>query len=149
MSGTNDPGSGAGKGPPAEKGKRGSDRDFSDRFGRLGRELAERRAETAREARDESGSGTRGMAGFARAMKLSSEFIAGILVGGGLGWLCDYWLGTSPFGLIVFLLMGFAAGVLNMLRSARLVKDPFAGFPGGADDGSEGGRGDGTDKTGH
>jgi ATP synthase protein I len=39
-------------------------------------------------------------------------------VGAGIGWVADQWLGTSPFGLIVFLLLGFAAGVLNVMRSA-------------------------------
>ena len=66
---------------------------------------------------------SRGMAGFGNALRLSSEFIAGILVGAGLGWVIDYWAGTSPWGLIVFLLLGFGAGVLNVLRAAGLVAD--------------------------
>jgi ATP synthase protein I len=57
-------------------------------------------------------------------MKLSTEFVAGIVVGAGLGWLFDAGLGTSPWGLIVFLLLGFAAGVLNVLRSVGMVSDP-------------------------
>jgi ATP synthase protein I len=61
------------------------------------------------------------MAGVGNALRLSSEFIAGIVVGAALGWIIDYYAGTSPFGLIVFLLLGFAAGVLNALRSAGLV----------------------------
>ncbi len=59
-------------------------------------------------------------------MKLSSEFIAGVLVGAGIGWVADQWFGTSPLGLIVFLLLGFAAGVLNVLRSAGVVEDQDA-----------------------
>ncbi|MEE2868564.1 MAG: AtpZ/AtpI family protein [Pseudomonadota bacterium] len=59
-------------------------------------------------------------------MKLSSEFIAGVLVGAGIGWVADQWLGTSPFGLIVFLLLGFVAGVLNVLRAAGVVEQPDA-----------------------
>jgi ATP synthase protein I len=43
-----------------------------------------------------------------------------VLVGAGLGWLIDRLLGISPWGLIVFLLLGFAAGVLNVMRSAGL-----------------------------
>ncbi len=54
-------------------------------------------------------------------MKLSSEFIAGVVVGAALGWFIDRFAGTSPWGLIVFLLLGFAAGVLNVLRSAGKV----------------------------
>jgi len=56
--------------------------------------------------------------GYARGFRLSSELVAGVLVGAGLGWLIDRWLGISPWGLIVFLLLGFAAGVLNVMRSA-------------------------------
>ncbi|MBD1547564.1 AtpZ/AtpI family protein [Roseibium aggregatum] len=63
----------------------------------------------------------RSATGYAQAVKISSEFIAGVLVGAGIGWVADEWLGTSPFGLIVFLLLGFAAGVLNVMRSAGLV----------------------------
>lgn len=66
---------------------------------------------------------TGGMAGFGQALKLSSEFIAGVAVGAGLGWLIDRVAGTSPWGLIVFLLLGFAAGVLNVLRSAGMVAE--------------------------
>jgi ATP synthase protein I len=62
-------------------------------------------------------------AGVAQAMKLSSEFIAGILVGAAIGWLIDRFAGTSPWGLIIFLLLGFAAGVLNILRSTGRVAE--------------------------
>ncbi len=57
----------------------------------------------------------------ARGLRLSAEFVAGILVGAALGWLLDRWLGTSPWGMIVLLMLGFAAGVLNMMRSAGVV----------------------------
>jgi ATP synthase protein I len=56
--------------------------------------------------------------GWARGFRLSSELVAGVVVGAGLGWLLDRWLGTTPWGLMVFLLLGFAAGVLNVMRSA-------------------------------
>jgi ATP synthase protein I len=62
--------------------------------------------------------------GYGQAFKLSSEFIAGVAVGVVIGWTIDRLAGTSPWGLIVFLLLGFAAGVLNVLRSAGLI----AGF---------------------
>jgi ATP synthase protein I len=62
--------------------------------------------------------------GYARGFRLSSELVAGVLVGAGLGWLIDRWLGVSPWGLIVFLLLGFAAGVLNVMRSAGLIARP-------------------------
>jgi ATP synthase protein I len=67
--------------------------------------------------------GTETASGVAQAMKLSSEFIAGVLAGAGLGWLADRFLGTSPWGLIVLLLLGFCAGTLNILRSAGHVAE--------------------------
>ncbi len=57
----------------------------------------------------------------ARGFRLSTEFVAGVVVGAAIGWLLDRWLGTSPWGMIVFLLLGFAAGVLNVMRAAGVV----------------------------
>jgi ATP synthase protein I len=54
----------------------------------------------------------------ARGFRLSSELVAGVLVGAGLGWLIDRWLGSLPWGMFVFALLGFTAGVLNVMRSA-------------------------------
>jgi len=59
--------------------------------------------------------------GYAKGFRLSSELVAGVVVGAGVGWLIDRWFAISPWGLIVFLLLGFAAGVLNVMRSAGLV----------------------------
>jgi ATP synthase protein I len=57
----------------------------------------------------------------ARGFRLSTELVAGVLMGAGLGWVLDRWLGISPWGMIVFLLLGFAAGVLNVMRVAGVV----------------------------
>ncbi|MFL5045726.1 MAG: AtpZ/AtpI family protein [Xanthobacteraceae bacterium] len=64
------------------------------------------------------------MSAFARGMRLSAELVGGVVIGVILGWLADRWLGTSPWGLIVFLLLGFAAGVLNVMRSAGVMASP-------------------------
>ena len=58
----------------------------------------------------------------ARGLRLSSELIAGVLVGAVIGWGIDRLLSTSPFGLIVFLLLGFVAGVVNVVRSAGVAQ---------------------------
>ena len=57
----------------------------------------------------------------ARGFRLSSELVAGVLVGAAIGWALDHWLGISPWGMIVFVLLGFAAGVLNVMRTAGVV----------------------------
>ncbi|MER8977579.1 AtpZ/AtpI family protein [Mesorhizobium sp. M0870] len=73
------------------------------------------------EGKDDAKAGS--VAGYGQALKLSSEFIAGVVVGAGIGWIIDRLAGTSPWGLIVFLLLGFGAGVLNVMRSAGVVAE--------------------------
>ena len=73
------------------------------------------------EGKDDAKAGS--AAGYGQAVKLSSEFIAGVVVGAGIGWIIDRLAGTSPWGLIVFLLLGFGAGVLNVMRSAGVVAE--------------------------
>jgi ATP synthase protein I len=51
--------------------------------------------------------------------RLSVELVVGLVVGGGIGWLLDRWLGTSPLLLILFFLVGAAAGMYNVVRAAR------------------------------
>ena len=80
--------------------------------------LARRKVEPEASANKEAGKG------YALAVKLSSEFIAGVVVGVVLGYVIDRFMGTSPWGLIVFLLLGFCAGVLNVLRSTGAVAQP-------------------------
>ncbi|KQT54736.1 hypothetical protein ASG43_04010 [Aureimonas sp. Leaf454] len=67
------------------------------------------------------------MRGAADGMKLASEFVAGVLAGAGIGYLIDRIAGTQPFGLVIFLLLGFAAGVLNVLRSIGKAPQPRTG----------------------
>jgi ATP synthase protein I len=53
-----------------------------------------------------------------QALKLSTEMIAGVAVGGFIGWALDRWLGTAPILMVVFLILGAAGGILNVVRSA-------------------------------
>jgi ATP synthase protein I len=64
--------------------------------------------------------------GLARGLRLSGELVAGVLVGAGIGWTLDRVLGISPWGLIVFLLLGFVAGVANVVRAAGVGPGPSA-----------------------
>src|SRR5436190_22603305 len=66
----------------------------------------------------ESGDRAARASAMARGFRLSSELIAGVVVGAVIGWGFDRLLSTSPFGLIVFFLLGFVAGVVNVVRSA-------------------------------
>lgn len=57
------------------------------------------------------------------AMRLASEFIAGIVVGTALGFFMDKWFGTSPFILITGFLLGFAAGIKTMLLTMKSAEE--------------------------
>ncbi|MCR4268630.1 AtpZ/AtpI family protein [Nitratireductor sp. ZSWI3] len=106
--------------------------DRPDDLDRRRRDL-ERALASKRPEQQDGGEGKKqgGATGYGNALKLSSEFIAGIAVGVGLGWFIDRMAGTSPWGLIIFLLLGFGAGVLNVLRSAGLIAEFGAKPPAG------------------
>jgi ATP synthase protein I len=92
--------------------------DLDARRALLEKRLAEHKAKTVEGAQESTGSDKAGMG---QAIKISSEFIAGVVMGAGLGWGIDQLAGTSPFGMIVFLFLGFGAGILNVLRTAGVV----------------------------
>jgi ATP synthase protein I len=93
--------------PPAED-------DFNARL----RRARKRHSEDISENRSQVGADASALA---RGFRLSTELVAGVLLGGAIGWLLDRWLGISPWGMIVFLLLGFAAGVLNVMRAAGIL----------------------------
>lgn len=118
------------------------DTDLDARRARLDDALARNERATSEEKRR---SGAGGNAGWGAAVKISSEFIAGVLVGAGIGYLLDTIAGTAPWGMIVFLLLGFAAGILNVMRSTGKVSDPYHGQPAGVGP-SKAKRADGADE---
>ena len=99
---------------------------LSARLGNLDHRLSEirgsRKIETD-QSESESGDGAARASAMAIGFRLSSELVAGVVVGALIGWGFDRLLSTSPFGLIVFFLLGFAAGVLNVIRSAGVAPD--------------------------
>jgi ATP synthase protein I len=99
---------------------------LSARLGSLDHRLSEiRDSRKIRTDQPEAGSGNGAAraSAMARGFRLSSELIAGVVVGAMIGWGFDRLLSTSPFGLIVFFLLGFAAGVINVMRSAGVAPD--------------------------
>ncbi|MCF6321845.1 MAG: AtpZ/AtpI family protein [Rhizobiaceae bacterium] len=57
---------------------------------------------------------------FSNAIRLSTEFVVAILVGIGIGWTIDRFFGTAPWAMIIFLPLGFFAGVRNIMRASGL-----------------------------
>jgi|LNFM01.1.fsa_nt_gb ATP synthase protein I len=85
------------------------------RASELGKRLEDVRIRKAPPAADSPGRG----AAMGDAFKITAELIAGIAVGGGIGWALDRALGTGPWLFFVFLILGFAAGMSNVIKSAR------------------------------
>lgn len=111
-------------------GRRESDRDtdtIRHRLDDLERRLGGIRAgRDAPEAEVPEGRGN----AFGKALRLSTELIAGVAVGGFIGWALDVWLGTKPFLMVGFLILGAAAGILNVVRAAKAMQEqagPYAG----------------------
>ncbi|WP_373505908.1 AtpZ/AtpI family protein [Aestuariivirga sp.] len=93
--------------------------ELSERLKDLEGRIAAERSEQAESAKPSEG--LQGATGYAKGYRLASEFVAGTLVGALIGYGFDWLFGTLPIGLIVFLLLGFGAGILNMARAANRV----------------------------
>ncbi len=111
-------------------GRRESDRDTNtirNRLDDLERRLGGVRAgPNAPEAEVPEGRGN----ALGKALRLSTELIVGVAVGGFIGWALDVWLGTKPFLMVSFLILGAAGGILNVVRAAHAMQEqagPYAG----------------------
>ena len=54
-----------------------------------------------------------------KAFKISTELVASVVVGSTIGFLLDNWFDTKPLLTICFFIMGVAAGILNVFKSAK------------------------------
>jgi len=57
------------------------------------------------------------------AWRMVIELVAGLGIGFGIGYGLDALLGTGPVLMVVFLLLGFIAGVKTMIRSAKEIQE--------------------------
>ena len=81
-------------------------RDLDDRI-----RAARDKADGGRPRRDSEGMGA--------GLRISVELAAAVAVGTGMGIVLDRWLGTTPWLLIVFFILGCAAGFRNVYRTAQ------------------------------
>jgi ATP synthase protein I len=102
-----------------QSGRKTSGRDadtIRQRLDALGQELEGARARHSQAPVPEpQGHG----AALGQALKLGVELVAGVAVGGFIGWALDRFIGTAPFLMVVFLGLGAAAGILNVVRTAK------------------------------
>jgi len=98
---------------------RGSERGGGDQpaTGDLAARIARARGERQGSRKAPADVGGSAMTGANRAFRLASEFVAAIIVGAGLGYGIDLIFGTRPWGLAVLLVLGFIAGVVNIVRA--------------------------------
>jgi len=47
------------------------------------------------------------------AMRLAIDLVAAVAIGGAVGYFADRWLGTKPWFLLIFLILGVVAGFRN------------------------------------
>ena len=53
------------------------------------------------------------------AFKLSTELVAAVAVGTIIGFILDDWFGTKPWLILIFFFVGVAAGIMNVVKSAK------------------------------
>jgi ATP synthase protein I len=58
-------------------------------------------------------------ASLGKALKISTEFVASVVVGSTIGFLLDIWFDTKPLLTICFFFIGVVAGIMNVFRSAK------------------------------
>jgi len=57
--------------------------------------------------------------GLGQGLRIGIEMVVSVAVGAGIGYFIDGWADTRPLFMIVFLFLGFAAGIMNVLRIVR------------------------------
>ena len=62
---------------------------------------------------------SRNAASLGKALKISTELVAAVVVGSTIGFLLDNWFGTKPLLTIFLFFLGVAAGILNVFKSAK------------------------------
>jgi ATP synthase protein I len=92
--------------------------EFKRRASQLGTRIDSVQSEKQAEIEEQQDRANRSR-GMAYGLRMSSELVAAILVGGFMGYMLDTWLGTRPWLFLVFMMLGFSAGILNILRAFK------------------------------
>ena len=116
-------------GADEKSGRKDGDRDTHSirrRLDVLGKELETVRARRVPPSADQR---ARGVA-MGQAVRLGTELVAGVAVGGFIGWALDQGFGTAPILMVVFLLLGGAAGIIGVMRTAKRMQEAAGPLPG-------------------
>ena len=60
-------------------------------------------------------------ASLGKALKISTELVAAVIVSTTIGFILDNWFGTKPWLTILFFFIGVAAGILNVIKAAKKI----------------------------
>jgi ATP synthase protein I len=103
------------------------ERELRERLNKVSAALDKKRADAeAGRLGHEAEDGSLGQTSKAIALgfRIISELAAGVIVGALLGWQLDEWTGLKPLFLILFLMLGTAAGFWNMVKLGMGTKKP-------------------------
>jgi len=103
---------------------------FEGRLSELGGRLDKIKAQREADAHADLDADMRGR-GMAYGMRMAAELVAAVIVGGIIGWGLDWVLGTKPWLFLLFFLLGFAAGILNVVRAYERMQRDFTARTGG------------------
>jgi ATP synthase protein I len=116
----NDRGAGQRQMSPEEKAA------FEGRISDLGERLDRVKAQRSTDAEAQLDAEMRGR-GMAYGMRMAAELVGAVIVGGLIGMGLDWLIGTKPWLFLLFFVLGFAAGVLNVVRAyERMQKEIMA-----------------------
>ena len=91
-----------------ERGPKDTHTDLDERL----RRFRDKQDVTA--GRSEKADARQGGIGF--AMRIGTELVAALVIGVGVGLLLDSWLETKPWFMLIFFILGSAAGMFNVYR---------------------------------
>ena len=103
---------------------------FEGRVSDLGQRLDQVKAQRKAGADADLDAEMRGR-GMAYGMRMAAELVAAVMVGGAIGYGLDRWLNTTPWLFLLFFVLGFAAGVLNVVRAYERMQKDFTARTGG------------------
>lgn len=93
------------------------EREKEDPLRELGERLEKARAAGKRPAKRDGEPSTGSALAF--GWRIGVELLGAIVVSVFIGWAIDRWLGTRPWGMVVFFFLGVAAGMLNVYRAVK------------------------------
>jgi ATP synthase protein I len=103
---------------------------FAGRISDLGDRLDKIKAQRQADAAAELDAEMRGQ-GMAYGLRMAAELVAAVVVGGAIGYGLDRWLGSTPWLFLLFFLLGFVAGVINVVRDYERMQKLIAARTGG------------------